>query len=527
MKIIVSDIKVSLDTSREEALSLAIKRAGIKKENLKSFKIAKESIDARKKSDICLVYSFVLEVPSDLRFKRANVRMLEEKNEETIEYGNIKLKNRPIVIGAGPCGLYAALTLAKWGFRPIVIERGSSVENRVKKINDFWNNSKLDSECNVQFGEGGAGTFSDGKLTTRINDRRCEQVLEEFYLAGANEEILYKAKPHIGTDVLKKVVATLRNKIISLGGEVYFDSKVTNISQKDGRINGVFVNNERLIECEICIFAIGHSARDTFKMLYDSGIQFQQKPFSIGVRIEHPQEVINKAQYGEEYTHERLGAADYQLFYKSGNRTVYSFCMCPGGIVVASASEPDTIVTNGMSEYARDRANANSALVVSVEPTDFGSNHPLSGIDFQRRWEKLAYEIGGRNYKAPIQKLRDFMLNIPSTSVGKVIPSYTGGVTLANLNDCLPGYVTDAMKEGISAFDRKLKGFAMEDALLTGVETRTSSPVRITRGTSFESLSIAGLYPAGEGAGYAGGIVSAAVDGIKIAEQIIKTYSPK
>ena len=527
MKVIVSDIKVSLDTEIEEALEIALKKAGIKKGNLLGYRVSKESIDARKKSEIAFVYSLTLDVPDYLKIRVSNnVRIFEEKDHEPIQYGSELLKNRPIVVGTGPCGLFAALKLAEMGFRPLVIERGSRVDQREQKIKNFWNNAILDTECNVQFGEGGAGTFSDGKLTTRINDRRCEKVLEEFYRAGANEEILYKAKPHIGTDVLKKVVAELRNKIISLGGEVYFDSKVTGIRKKDGKIEGVFINNERFIESEVCVFAIGHSARDTFQMLYDNGIAFEQKPFSIGVRIEHPQEVISRAQYGEKYTHEKLGAADYQLFYKNNGRTVYSFCMCPGGIVVASASENETVVTNGMSEFARDKENANSALVVSVNPSDFDTDHPLSGIDFQRRWEKSAYIAGGRNYNAPVQKLGDFMLNRPSGAFGKVNPSYTGGVTLSSINMCLPDYVIKSMQEGIPYFDSKLHGFAMEDALLTGVETRTSSPVRILRGDNLESVSLAGFYPAGEGAGYAGGIVSAAVDGIRIAEQIIKTYKP-
>lgn len=526
MKIIVSDIKVPLDSSMDEAVDLALKKAGVKRENLLGYRISKESIDARKKDEISFVYSFTLDITKNLRIKRANVKVFEENEPEPLEYGSMKLNKRPVVVGTGPCGIFSALTLAKWGFRPIVIERGSSVEKREEKINRFWNNSILDTECNVQFGEGGAGTFSDGKLTTRINDRRCEQVLKEFYEAGAHEEILYKAKPHIGTDVLKKVVAELRNKIISLGGEVLFDSKVTGISKKSGRINGVFINNDKFIESDVCVFAIGHSARDTFDMLYNTGIEFIQKPFSIGVRIEHPQEVISRAQYGGSYTHERLGAADYQLFQKVGGRTLYSFCMCPGGVVVASASEENTIVTNGMSEFARDRENANSAMVVSVEPSDFESAHPLSGIDFQRRWEKLAFDVGGKNYNAPVQKLGDFLMGAPSTSFGSVKPSYTGGVTLTDINNCLPGFVTDTMKEGISAFDRKLKGFAMGDAILTGVETRTSSPVRMPRGDTLESVSLKGFYPAGEGAGYAGGIVSAAVDGIRIAEQIIRTYSP-
>jgi uncharacterized protein len=525
MKYIVNNIKLSLDQEEGQVKKAAAGKLRVSPEDFQSFRITKQSIDARRKPEIYLVYSVLVEVKGKLRATvDGDVRPVEETPEEPMLPGNGILNHRPVVVGSGPAGLYAGLILAQHGYRPIVIERGESVERRAQKVESYWQRGALDRETNVQFGEGGAGTFSDGKLTTRINDRRCEKVLEEFHRSGAPEEILYKAKPHIGTDILKHVVVDLRNRICSLGGEVRFCSKLTGVKIKDESIRGITINDREEIDCEVLVLAIGHSARDTFQMLHTIGIGFIQKPFSIGVRIEHPQEIINKAQYGLAVGHPVLGAADYQLFYKTGERTVYSFCMCPGGLVVASASEPDTIVTNGMSEFARNRENANSALVVSVGPGDFGGSHPLAGVEFQRRWEKAAFQAGGRDHAAPIQRLEDFLAAGGTGRLGSVKPSYTGKTQVADLNDCLPDFVREPMKESIGYFDRKLKGFGMKDAVLTGVETRTSSPVRIPRNDLLEAEGIRGLYPAGEGAGYAGGIVSAAVDGIRIAEQIIRTY---
>lgn len=526
MKLIIHNIKLSLDDDINSLKRIVSKKLKVDSNEIKNFKIVKESVDARKKPDIALIYSVMVEIPGKIKIpNNKDVRIIEDKIEEKLTYGDKKLSHRPVVIGTGPAGLFAALVLSQHGYKPLVLERGECVEKRTEIVNGYWKGGELDPETNVQFGEGGAGTFSDGKLTTRINDRRCTKVLEEFYNFGAPEEILYKAKPHIGTDILKKVIVNMRNRIIELGGEVRFNSKVTSINIKDGRVTGVVVNGSENIESEVVILAIGHSARDTFKSLFESGIEIIQKPFSIGVRIEHPQELINKAQYGEAASHPSLGAADYQLFYKTGDRTVYSFCMCPGGIVVASASEPDMIVTNGMSEYARDRENANSALVVSVGPEDFGSSHPLAGIEFQRMWERLAFTVAGSCNAAPVQRLEDFIDGRVSTKFGVVKPSYTGQTSFADLNLCLPPFVTGPMKDSVKYFDDRLKGFGIKDALLTGVETRTSSPVRIQRTENFEATKASGLYPTGEGAGYAGGIVSAAVDGIKVAEQIIKTYN--
>lgn len=526
MKFIINNIRLPLEEEIESLWKVAAKKLAIDKSEIKTLRIIKESVDARRKPNINLVYSILVETGSFVRVTSSDVREVEESRKEELIPGDEEIHNKPIIIGSGPAGLFAGLILAQNGYMPIILERGECVEKRTEMVHRYWEKGELDPETNVQFGEGGAGTFSDGKLTTRINDRRCTHVLEEFYRAGAHKEILYKAKPHIGSDVLKKVVVNMRNRIKELGGTVRFNSKVTSFNIKGGRIAGVVVNRTEEIPADLVILAIGHSARDTYRALFEKGVRFVQKPFSIGVRIEHPQEMINRAQFGVAAVHPRLGQADYQLFYKAGGRTVYTFCMCPGGVVVASASEPGTIVTNGMSEFARDRENANSALVVSVEPGDFGNNHPLGGIEFQRTWEKLAYEITGRDGSAPVQRLEDFINGRNTGRMGIVKPSYTGRIEASDINKCLPEFVTEPMKESIGYFDRKLKGFGMKDAVLTGVETRTSSPVRIPRGITLEAEGIKGLYPAGEGAGYAGGIVSAAVDGIRIAEQIIKTYAP-
>ncbi len=525
MKLLISNLITGLDDTREELINRAAKVLKIRQQEIKNFKIVKQSIDARKKPGIRFVYSVSCEVGSGFKIPQdSDVKILENNIEEEIAPGSIPVTGRPLVIGTGPAGLFCGLVLAQRGYRPVIIERGEKVEDRTKKVEAYWQSGLLDTETNVQFGEGGAGTFSDGKLTTRINDRRCEKVLEEFYNFGAPEEITFKAKPHIGTDNLKLVVANMRREIERLGGTVLFNTKAVDFVIREEKICGVITDNNSTIDTNVVVLAIGHSARDTFQKLYERGVPFQQKPFSIGVRIEHPQELINSAQYGEASGHPALGAADYQLFMKGTERTAYSFCMCPGGIVVASASEPESIVTNGMSEYSRNRENANSALVVSVGPSDFGSGQPLAGIEFQRRWERLAYTVGGSNNSAPVQRLEDFLDNRRGR-IGSVRPSYTGETRSADINECLPPYVTNGMKQSIPYFDRRLKGFGMKDALLTGVETRTSSPVRIPRNDQFECVGVSGLYPCGEGAGYAGGIVSAAVDGIKIAEQIVRKFA--
>ena len=525
MKLLLSNLILGLDDGQKEIEQLVAQKLKLKLDNIRNIKIVKQSVDARKKPGIRFVYSISCEVNDSIRIPKSNdIRTLEMFQEEVLVPGDRQISGRPLVIGTGPAGIFCGLILAQNGYKPIIIDRGGTVEERTKKVQHYWKNGELDTETNVQFGEGGAGTFSDGKLTTRINDPKCDKVLQEYHKFGAPDEILYKAKPHIGTDILKSVVSNIRREIERLGGTVLFNTKAVDLNIRDGKVCGVLTDSHSNIDTNVVVMAIGHSARDTFEMLYSKGVPFQQKPFSIGVRLEHPQSMVNIAQYGAASGHPALGAADYQLFCKQKDRTTYSFCMCPGGIVVASASEQNSIVTNGMSEYKRDRENANSALVVSVGPADFGTAHPLGGIEFQRKWEKLAYKVGGNNNSAPIQRLDDFMDNRVG-KLGSVKPSYTGETRCADINECLPQYVTDSMKQSFAYFDRRLKGFAMKDALLTGVETRTSSPVRIPRNEAFECISIAGLYPAGEGAGYAGGIVSAAVDGIKIAQQIIRTFA--
>jgi len=530
MTIRISNINLDIDENFDVLEDKACKKLNISKENINKLTIIKKSIDARKKNNIKFNYSVDIFCDNEKKILSKihdnDVRFEEIKEVEPLKSGSQELKARPVVVGFGPAGIFAALTLARQGYKPIVYERGEDVDNRTKTVEKFWNTGELNLESNVQFGEGGAGTFSDGKLTTRIKDHRCAFVLDELIKAGAPSEIKYESKAHVGTDLLKDVVKKIREEIKSLGGEVKFNSKLEKIVYEDGNLKSIIVNgNEN--PCTALVLAIGHSSRDTYEMLNKEKISMEAKAFAIGVRIEHPQELINISQYGDNHKHPKLQAADYRLTYQSEKlkRGVYSFCMCPGGVVVSAASEEGRLVSNGMSYHARDLENANSALVVTVSPEDFEGDSPLRGMEFQRHYESLAFKLGGGNYKAPVQLVGDFMKDRPSTKLGKVTPSYTGGYEFKELKNCLPKYVTEALKEGIMNFDNKIKGYGHKDAVLTGIETRTSAPVKIHRDKNLESENVYGLYPAGEGAGFAGGIISAAVDGIRVAEQIIEKFS--
>lgn len=530
----INAIKIDAYKKQEPILKKEIiKTLKIKPEELQEYHIYRQSIDARKKERICMVYTIDATVKGDENkiLRKCDPKQVSKSVIDKYQKphpGANHLHDRPIVIGAGPAGLFAALLLAQMGYKPLVLERGEDVDTRAAKVEKFWQGGDLDIHSNVQFGEGGAGAFSDGKLTCGVKDIRVRHIMEELIAHGGPEDIIYSHRPHIGTDVLRKVVRNMRYHIINLGGEVRFNAQVTEFIITDGEIKGVVVNNEEKIPAQAVVLAIGHSARDTFYQLVEQNIEMIPKAFAIGVRIEHPQKLINEAQYGEKYADlPILGAADYKLTYHASNgRAVYSFCMCPGGQVVAAASEAGGIVTNGMSLHARAAENANSALIVSVDSRDFGSNDVLAGVEFQRYWERKAYELSNDGYKAPAQLVRDFLKDRPSKEFGEITPSYRPGVVLREIKECLPGEVTEALREAIPYFAGKIKGFAHPQAVLTAIESRSSSPVRILRNTSGQALNVSGLYPCGEGAGYAGGIVSASIDGMKAAEEIIKLYAP-
>ena len=527
----LTELKLPLDHPPEALRPALCARLGIADEDLIGYSIFKRSHDARKKSSILLIYQLDVELRDE---DKVRARLKDDRHiiaSPDMDYHFVAkapadLSERPVIIGMGPCGLMAGLVLAQMGFRPIILERGKAVRERTKDTWGLWRKHVLNPESNVQFGEGGAGTFSDGKLYSQIKDPNFlgRKVMTEFVKAGAPEEILYVSKPHIGTFRLVKMVENMRATIRELGGEIRFGSKVDRIIIDNHQVRGIELAGGEQIATQHVVLAIGHSARDTFQMLYEAGVYVEAKPFAIGFRVEHPQKLIDQARFGPNAGNELLGAADYKLVHHCANgRAAYSFCMCPGGQVVAATSEPGRVVTNGMSQYSRAERNANSALVVEVRPEDFPEDfrrNPLAGIDFQRHWESQAFLAGGENYDAPAQLVGDFLAGRPSTALGKVEPSYQPGVHMTDLARCAPDFVIEALREAIPAFDRQIRGFAMSDAILTGVETRTSSPIRIKRGDDFQSLNTRGLYPAGEGAGYAGGILSAGVDGIKVAEAL-------
>lgn len=511
----LKDVKIRENLSDEEVFKIAAKKNGVDESKVTSWHIFKKSIDARNKDDVHFVYTIDIEC-SDKKIVSRLTKIDEIKLPEITL--NRKSKLRPVIIGAGPAGLFAALMLARNGVKPLVIEQGKCVDERIDDVKIFKETGKLNVMSNVHFGEGGAGTFSDGKLNTGISSPYIKFVLEEFVKHGAPNQILYMNKPHVGTDNLVNVVKNIREEVISLGGEFLFNEKVTDFEIADGKIKAVICSKR--IETDTVILAIGHSSRDTFERLHELGFNMEMKSFSVGTRIEHKQEMINVSQYGDK-TKLKLPPAEYKLVYHGENRSLYTFCMCPGGEVVASSSENGTIVTNGMSYFARDGENANSAILVDVRPNDIEGTSPLRGMYFQKELEEKAFELGGKNYYAPAQKVGDFLNKRVSTSFGKVKPTYMPGVTYVDMHDILPKFITDTMEEGIKDFDKKIKGFADEDALLTGVETRSSSPVRINRNDELQS-NIAGIYPCGEGAGYAGGITSAAVDGIRCAIKVLE-----
>ena len=539
----ITDLKLSLDHDEAALAAAIVARLGISAGDVTGYTVAKRSYDARKRAAIVLIYSVDVQTPreagilqrlqQDSNALGGKISVTPDTTYKFVTRAPAQLPLRPLVIGMGPCGLFAGLVLAQMGFRPIILERGKAVRERTVDTFRLWRKNVLDPESNVQFGEGGAGTFSDGKLYSQISDKlhHGRKVLAEFVAAGAPEEILYVNKPHIGTFRLVSMVERMRATIESLGGEIRFSSRVDDVLVEiDGagvrHLRGVTLASGEQLRADHVVLALGHSARDTFAMLHARGVFVEAKPFSIGFRIEHPQSLIDQARFGAQAGHALLGAADYKLVHHARNgRSVYSFCMCPGGTVVAAASEPGHVVTNGMSQYSRNERNANAGIVVGINPEDFAPHGegPLAGIALQRHWEAQAFALGGGDYSAPAQLVGDFIDNRASTQLGAVLPSYTPGITLGTLDAALPRYAIDAIREALPAFEKQIRGFSMHDALLTGVETRTSAPLRITRGEDGHSRNTRGLFPAGEGAGYAGGILSAGVDGIKAAEAVARS----
>jgi uncharacterized FAD-dependent dehydrogenase len=530
MLVRINNFRVSID-EREALETLISVRLKIGRQQQQNLRIVRKALDARREGNIAFVYTIETEIPGGStkwaeRWRAdKNISIVAPGKDPEIAAGHRQLLERPVVVGFGPAGMFAALTLAQHGYKPLVLERGPAVDARQLAVQKFWDQGILDEAANVQFGEGGAGTFSDGKLTTRVHDPMMTRVLDVLVAAGAPAEIKYWYKPHVGTDRLRQVVKAIRQQIISLGGEVRFGQQVTEFRIADGALTGLVVNGGQQIDCSVALLGIGHSARDTYAELRRCGVAMEAKPFSIGVRIEHPQELIDRSQYGSAAGHPALGAADYSLVYhdRAAGRTAYSFCMCPGGVVIGAASEAGGVVVNGMSHYNRASGLANSALAVNVTPDDFGSG-VLDGVEFQRRYERKAFELAGRSYYAPVQTVGSFLHGQADGLATLVQPSYGPGVKNVSLDECLPEFVAASLRRALPDFGRKIRGFDHPGAVLTGVETRTSAPLRILRGEDRISLNVAGLYPMGEGAGYAGGIMSAAIDGMHAAYAVVQEY---
>ena len=533
----LTEVKLPIGHTEADLRAAVLKRIGVRADDALEFAVFRRAVDARKPKAIVFIYTIDVAVKNEAAVM---ARLRGDRHVTASPDMSYKITRttkpparRPVVIGAGPCGIFAALVLAEMGLRPLLIERGKIVRERTKDTFAFWRKRVLNPESNAQFGEGGAGTFSDGKLYSQVKDPRFlgRKVLKEFVEGGAPPEILYVSKPHVGTFRLVQVVEHMRAKIESLGGEFRFQTRVERLfidksAGGERRVAGLALSDGSTLEADHVVLAVGHSARDTFHMLHGEGVYIEAKPFSVGFRIEHPQSLIDRARLGPNAGNKLLGAADYKIVHHAKNgRSVYSFCMCPGGTVVATASEPGRVVTNGMSQYSRNERNANAGIVVGITPADY-PGHPLAGIAFQRHWEERAFEAGGSDYTAPGQRVGDFIAGIASTALGEVMPSYKPSVRPTDLSTCLPDYAIEAIREALPAFDAQVRGFALADAVLTGVETRTSSPISIRRGEDFQSLNTRGLYPAGEGAGYAGGILSAAIDGIKVAEAVARGISP-
>ncbi len=529
MKIRVRELRLSLDDDESRLPLLAARKLEINLQAIKQWKIVKKAVDARRRT---VYFSYTIDIQltegvaiAAQRLEQPDITLLEDKPSVTLAPGVNRLGIAPLIVGSGPAGLFAALLLARHGYRPIVIEQGQDVDQRVQAVESFWSGGALERYSNTQFGEGGAGTFSDGKLTTRIGDQRVDYVLKTFAEFGADPEILYVKKPHVGTDRIRCVVKNIRREVIRLGGEFYFSARMTDIMIDQKQLKSIIINNEIEMDCNVLVLAVGNSAREAYHLLHRKGIHLIPKSFALGVRVEHPQPLIDMIQYGKYAGHPRLPAADYQLTYQdhSTGRSLYTFCMCPGGTVIASSSAPGEVVVNGMSYFSRDSGLANSAMVVTVHPADW-ENDPLGGVQLQQQLEQKAYHMGGENYYAPAQYVEDFMAYQASGQMGNSLASYRPGVSGANLWQLLPQEMAEVMRRGLLYWDKKAPGFIHEQAVMTGVETRTSAPLRIERDQTMNSVSVDGLYPCGEGAGYAGGIVSAAVDGLKAAEKIISVF---